>query len=102
MIRFRLSITLLALLVAAADLPAQNGDKGETNQPLRVAREKIPPAPPLSPEAALKTFKLAPGFRIELVAAEPLVESPIALAFDPDGRIWVIEMRGFMPNPDGI
>ena len=36
------------------------------------------------------------------MAAEPLIESPIALTFDPEGRIWVIEMRGFMPNPDGI
>jgi len=102
MIALRLSVAVLVLLAGAARLCAQNGDKGETNQPLRVAREKIPPAPPLSPDEALKTFKLAPGFRIELVAAEPLIESPIALAFDPDGRIWVIEMRGFMPNPDGI
>ncbi len=49
----------------------------------------------------MKTFKLAPGFRIELVASEPLVEDPVAVAFDPDGRIWVVEMRGFMPDVDG-
>jgi len=36
-----------------------------------------------------------------LVASEPLVEAPVAMAFDPDGRIWVVEMRGFMPNVDG-
>src|SRR5207248_2655806 len=97
----RLTATLAALIAAAVPLHAQRGDKGHTNQPLRVAREKIPPAPALSPEQALKTFKLQPGFRIELVASEPLVEAPIAISFDPDGRLWVLEMRGFMPNVDG-
>src|SRR3954469_11206636 len=81
---------------------AQNGDKGETNQPLRVAREKIPLSPPLNPQEALKTFKVPAGFRIELVASEPLIEMPVAIAFDPDGRIYVLEMRGFMPNPQAI
>src|SRR5678815_188312 len=96
----RLTVGLVSLLLSTT-LHAQKGDKGDKNQPLRVPREKIPPAPPLSPEQALKTFKVAPGFRIELVASEPLVEAPVAMAFDPDGRIWVVEMRGFMPNVDG-
>ncbi len=78
---------------------AQQGDKpGELQKPPTFA---VPPSPALSPEEALKTFKLAPGFRIELVASEPLVEDPVAVAFDPDGRIWVVEMRGFMPDVDG-
>jgi len=36
-------------------------------------------------------FRVAPGFRIELVAAEPLVTSPSALAFDERGRLFVLE-----------
>jgi putative membrane-bound dehydrogenase-like protein len=47
---------------------------------------------PLEPEAALKAFKIVPGFRIELVAAEPQVVDPVDMAFDEDGRIWVAEM----------
>lgn len=62
---------------------------------------KIPPAPVLDPEAAMKTFKLEKGFRLELVAAEPMVEDPVALTFDPQGRMWVVEMRSFMPDVDG-
>lgn len=64
-------------------------------------RIKIPPAPALSPEEAIKSFKLAPGFRIELVAAEPLVVDPIMFEFDPDGRIWAVEFRGWMLDIDG-
>src|SRR5687768_1512484 len=67
----------------------------------RVPPEQIPPAPALSADEALKTFTLKDGFRIELVAAEPMVEEPVALSFDERGRIWVVEMRGFMPNADG-
>src|SRR4051794_25453237 len=42
---------------------------------------QAPPAPALSPEEALKTFTLAPGFRIEVVAAEPLIQDPVVIAF---------------------
>jgi mono/diheme cytochrome c family protein/glucose/arabinose dehydrogenase len=62
---------------------------------------KVPPAPPFSPEAAMKTFKAAPGFRVELVAAEPMIAHPIFFEFDPDGRIWVVEYRGYMRDLDG-
>ncbi|MGI9288096.1 MAG: DUF7133 domain-containing protein [Pseudomonadales bacterium] len=60
-----------------------------------------PPAPVLSPEEALQSFKLAPGFSIELVAAEPLVAAPVAVTWDEDGRLFVVEMRGFMPDAYG-
>ena len=59
----------------------------------------IPPAPPLTPEQALKTFKLPPGFRIEIVAADPLIETPIAMQWDADGRLWVVEMPSYMNTP---
>ena len=49
----------------------------------------------------MKSFKLQPGFRIEIVAADPLVHDPVAMKFDEDGRIWVVEMRAYMPNVDG-
>jgi putative membrane-bound dehydrogenase-like protein len=47
---------------------------------------------------ALNTFQLRKGFRLQLVAAEPLVTEPIALAFDEDGRLFVVEMNDF---PEG-
>ncbi len=59
------------------------------------------PSPPLTPEHELSSFELAPGFRIELVASEPMVQDPVVIKFDEDGRLWVVEMRGFMPDIDG-
>ena len=58
-------------------------------------------APPLSPADALQTFHLPPGYRLELVASEPMVVDPVWMDQDPDGRLWVVEMRGFMPNFEG-
>lgn len=37
-------------------------------------------------------LRLDPGLAIELVAAEPQIESPVAMAFDERGRLWVVEM----------
>lgn len=52
-----------------------------------------PPSPPfespLSPADQLRTFSLAPGFSIELVAADPDVAKTVAIAFDDAGRLWL-------------
>ncbi len=78
------------------------GDKAGEPQPPPPAWMKIPAAPPLTAEEALKTFKLQPGFHLEIVASDPLVRNPIAIAFDPDGKIYVVEYRGYMPNAEGV
>ncbi len=44
---------------------------------------------------------LPPGYRVQLVAKEPLVIDPIAIDFDADGRMWVLEMPGFMSEANG-
>ena len=55
-------------------------------------------SPALSPDDALKTFYLPPGYRLELVAAEPLIQDPIVINWDADGRLWAVEMPGFVPD----
>jgi len=63
---------------------------------------KPEPSPPLSPSQALQSFQLAdPDLEIQLVAAEPLVQDPVAISFDEAGRLWVVEMIGFMRDIDG-
>lgn len=65
-------------------------------------REGTEPRPdwagPLPPEDALASFELEPGYRIELVASEPLIADPVAIAFDERGRLYVVESRGY-PDP---
>ncbi len=58
-------------------------------------------ARPLTPTEALGTFALPPGFHIEVVAAEPLVQDPIMLEWDPSGRLWVVELPGYMRDISG-
>ncbi|MDX1734927.1 MAG: c-type cytochrome, partial [Halioglobus sp.] len=59
------------------------------------------PAPVLSPAEALEAFRIAPGFEIELVASEPLVEEPVAMSWDEFGRLYVVELRGYMRDAYG-
>lgn len=52
-------------------------------------------AKPLEPAAALRSFELHPIFQIELVAAEPLVQDPVAMSFDETGALFVVEYPEF-------
>jgi putative membrane-bound dehydrogenase-like protein len=56
------------------------------------------PAPKTPAESQL-CFQVRPGFRVELVAAEPLVMSPVAFEWGADGRLWVVEMTDY---PNGV
>lgn len=54
-------------------------------------RQTKPPGPPLSPQEALKKMVVPEGFTVELVAAEPDIQNPVAMTFDEQGRIWITE-----------
>ena len=64
------------------------------------AKRDLPRLKPTEPAAALGTFSLKPGFRLELTAAEPLVADPVAMAFDENSRLFVIEMIGYSEHRD--
>lgn len=50
---------------------------------------------PLSPAYAVKSFQLPAGFRIELVASEPLINEPTSVCWDEKGRLYVSELHGY-------
>lgn len=54
-----------------------------------------PTAPPYTPQQSMAMIRLEPGFRLELVANEPDVQSPVAMDIDELGRLWVVEMPGY-------
>ena len=90
----------MILVLAVVFVFRQTGPKGlmsELNQPWPAkVQTKQPQFPPtLTPAQELKTFHMAPGFQVQLVASEPLVMDPIVAEFDGDGRLWVVEMQGY-------
>ncbi|MDB5262157.1 MAG: cytochrome, partial [Adhaeribacter sp.] len=64
----------------------------------RVVVDKDPPVTPLSPEESLQKIQLPPGYRVELVASEPMVQEPVAMAWDANGRLYVVEMNTYMKD----
>jgi putative membrane-bound dehydrogenase-like protein len=79
---------LLATLTLSSQSPELLAQEGTLEIPRRQSK---PPGPPLSPEEALKEMTVPDGFRVELVAAEPDIMNPVAMAFDERGRIWITE-----------
>ena len=83
----------------AAVLTVSGQQSSPINRPWPPEVQKVSPdSPALSPAEALKTFYMPPGYKIELVASEPLIQDPIVMDWDRQGRIWVVEMPGFVPN----
>lgn len=53
------------------------------------------------PVISLKDYRVEKGFELQMLAAEPLLRSPVAMDFDEKGRIWVAEMPGYMNTIEG-
>ena len=60
-----------------------------------------PPVTRLSPEEQQKRFLLPPGYRIEPVLTDPLIQDPVGVTFDGNGRMYVLEMRSYMQDAEG-
>ena len=98
------SIPIVALLAVASTVvvarPASQGSP--PNRPWPPGIQKVSAdSPALSPEDALKTFFMPPGYHLELVASEPLIQEPVAFDWDLEGRLWAVEMPGFMADIRG-
>ncbi len=61
---------------------------------------KKPPVLPLTPAEEAKRFLLPPGYKMELVLSDPDIEESAQIAFDGNGRMFVLELRGYMQNAD--
>lgn len=85
--------TLLGLLAFATTLPVTLLRPVATiaAEPFIPRKQSQPPGPPLPPAEAIARMVVPDGFRVELVAAEPAIMNPVAMAFDDDGRLYVTE-----------
>jgi putative membrane-bound dehydrogenase-like protein len=80
------------LLLATASSAQDSSSKDSLD---RNYADELPRIAPTEPEDVLATFEVHPDFELKLVAAEPLIHDPIAMAFDEYGRMFVVEMRGY-------
>lgn len=62
---------------------------------------KSPSSAYLSPQESLKTMHLPKGYRLELVASEPMIHEPVAMTWDGNGRMYVAEMNTYMQDAEG-
>ena len=75
------------ILGAAALAQERAGRPPRSSRTARTGR----PNPPRSPAEAIRAMTVPPGFRVEVVAAEPDIVNPVAMTFDERGRIWITE-----------
>jgi len=54
------------------------------------------------PKISLEKYKIEDGFELSVIASESFFKAPVAMDFDNKGRMWVVEMIGYMPNIEGV
>ena len=100
-------VFLLALSALAADgikttTTYQKAYGESKGAPTVDAAKELPRYPAVEPSAAISTWKVKPGFKLQLAAHEPQVRDPIAICFDERGRMFVCEMIDYSERRDEI
>ncbi len=90
----RLATVLLLVLISTSMI-----DRAACGQQPDPLEKELPRVRALEPAAALASFQLHAGFSLDLIAVEPLVTDPVSACYDADGRLYVVEMRGY-PYPE--
>jgi mono/diheme cytochrome c family protein len=98
---FKFSLLVVALFAWLALLMTGQG----CSEPDKAVNSLDPLAflssPVISPQDAISKMHIEAGFEVKLVASEPLVAAPVAINFDSQGRIWVVQMNDYMPDTLG-
>jgi len=103
-------LRLTAIFIATGAATVIGFQSSPSNRPWPPGLQKVSDdSPALSAADELKTFYMPPGYHVDLVASEPLVQDPIAIDWDADGRLWVVEYPEYVrdlqapePNLDPI
>lgn len=54
------------------------------------------------PKISLENYTIEDGFELSVIASENFFKAPVSMDFDNKGRMWVVEMIGYMPNLEGV
>ncbi len=97
----KMALGSVVVLIAVA-LSCNHIDNNIPEKPVtRLPVVQKPSPAPLSPEESMKTMHLPEGYKLQLVASEPMIEEPVAVVWDADGRMYVAEMRTYMQDVNG-
>jgi mono/diheme cytochrome c family protein/glucose/arabinose dehydrogenase len=96
------SVVILFITFNLGGCTSRQPEEEESKADSLAIRNAYATSPLLNATEAIAKMKIEPGFEIKLVASEPLVEAPVAMVFDNNGRMWVVEMVGYMPDTDGV
>lgn len=99
-VRTVVSIVILSALVwtATSRCSPENQKRNDFSTPHTVSQTPI--TTPQSPEESLRSFRLPKGYRLEVVASEPMISEPSALAWDGNGRMYVAQLETYMQTVD--
>ena len=96
----RLLVGAIGALFAAATMLAAPA-AGAGNRDRETPPQSYPQFEPLPPAESAATIRLPPGYRVDVVAAEPMIREPVWVAWDGDGAMYVAEMNSYMQDVHG-
>ncbi|HEX6845851.1 MAG TPA: c-type cytochrome [Chitinophagaceae bacterium] len=97
---FVLTLLLLSVIIYNCTEP-KSIVRNQTGNPYPIRTfDSTPSVEYLSPEQSLKSFNLPAGYHLELVASEPMIKEPVAIAWDGNARMYVAEMLTYMLDAD--
>ncbi|PPL01331.1 DUF7133 domain-containing protein [Parapedobacter indicus] len=85
-------------LVTSCNGPVKSLKRDENG---KIIVDTLPSPAYLSPEESMEQIYLQPGYKLELVASEPMIHEPVAIAWDANGRMFVAEMNTYMQDVNG-
>ncbi len=97
--RYRFYLLAIGFWLAACNNGGSTKSSKESDS--LAIREKYAASPVLDAKTAISHMQVEKGLEVQLVAAEPVVTVPVAMTFDEKGRMWVVEMTGYMPDTIG-
>ena len=87
-----------ACITTAIHCKQKNITEIPEEQPVKPAVIANPSPAQLSPEESIKAMHLPKGYKVELVASEPMIQEPVAIVWDGQGRMYVAEMLTYMQD----
>ena len=99
--KYYLRLIVIAFIYLAASACNNSDQRAAEKTFTRKLVDTNPPSTPLSPAKSMELVQLPPGYRLQLVAAEPMVQEPVSLAWDGNGNMYVAEMNTYMKDVDG-